>query len=254
MSYDILFVPRRPGQTWESALDEAEGRDVLGDAVRPERLVQWDRVVAALRARVGDVVVTVDDDTCEATHPSGLVLALYPDEASVSFPYRHREDAAAFHDVIVDVVGILERETGLHAWDAQTDEPFDGRVHDEVGLAATRRLAQETSDVSATEAMAARADAGHVGPDTGPVPVAPVDPSSPAAGPVDDSSALLARERRRSLVYVVTGVLIVTVALSIDGGGQPSTLGGVAIAIGVLDVVLGGLMYLGASRRSAARG
>ena len=251
MSYDILFVPRRPGQTWESALDEAEGRDVLEEAVRPERLAQFDRVVAALRARVGDVVVTVDDDTCEATHPNGLILALYPDEASVSFPYRHREDAAAFHDVIVDVVGILERETGLHAWDAQTDEPFDGRVHDQAGLAGTRGLAQETSDVSGTEAMAARAD---VGPDTGPVPVAPLDPSAPAAGPLDDAAARLARERRRSLVYVVTGVLIVTVVLGIDDGSQPSTLGGVAIVIGVFNVVLGGLTYLGASRRAAGRG
>jgi len=139
MSYDIPFVPRRPGQTWESALDEAEGRDVLGDAVRPERLAQWERIVAALRHRLGEVDESVDRDVCEAAHQSGLIVSLYPDEASVTFPYWEREDPQAFHDVVVDVVGVLEGETGLHAWDAQTGEPFDGRVHDRTGLEAARR-------------------------------------------------------------------------------------------------------------------
>ena len=140
MSYDILFVPRRPGQSWEAALDEAEGRDVLGDALRPDRLAQWDRIVVALRHRVGEVEVTVGGDACEAVDPSsGLEVSLYPDEASVNFPYAERPDPAAFHDLVVDVVGLLERETGLRAWDAQTDE-LDGvervgaEVVDERGL------------------------------------------------------------------------------------------------------------------------
>ncbi|MFC3690079.1 hypothetical protein [Aquipuribacter hungaricus] len=267
MSYDILFVPRRPGQTWEAALDEAEGRDVLGDTLRPERLEQWERVVASLRQRVGEVEVSVDADTCEASHASGLQVSLYPDEASVSFPYTEREDRAAFHDVVVDVVGLLERETGLLAWDAQTGEPFDGRVHDEGGLAAARRIGQETSDVSATEAMAARAAEGHEGPDTGPlaVPAVPLTPDrttgstdgtgSTAADPgaAADPDAALATERRRALLYLVVGVVIVVVALgSRDADGELSTLGGLALAIGVFDVVLGLLMVLAWRRRAAA--
>ena len=68
---------------------------------------------------------------------------------------------------------MVQRDIGLHAEDAQTDAPFDGRVHDEPGLAMTLR--------------------------------------------------------------------------------RPSTRGRVAPAIGVLDVLPGGLLYLGASGRAAGR-
>ncbi len=273
MSYDILFVPRRPGQSWEAALDEAEGRDVLGDALRPDRLAQWDRIVAALRHRVGEVEVSVGGDACEAVDPSsGLEVSLYPDEASVSFPYAERPDPAAFHDLVVDVVGLLERETGLRAWDAQTDEPFDGQVHDETGLAATRRIGQEASDTAATEGMAARAAAGHLGPDTGevvlpaaaladagtPGPGGPGAAGAPVGTPGDrtagpDSPAELALQRRRSLRYVVVGVVVVVAALLLRSQGQASTtLSGLALALGVADVVIGLLLYRAWHRRAQA--
>lgn len=121
MSYEILRLPRHPGQTWEAALNGAEGRHVLSGATGPERSAQWDRIVGHLRTLL-----------------------------------------------------VVQRDTGLHAGDAQTDAPFDGRVHDEPGLAMTLH--------------------------------------------------------------------------------RPSTLGRVAPAVGVLDVLLGGLLSLGASGRAAGRG
>lgn len=268
MSYDILFVPRRPGQSWDAALDEAEGRDVLGDAIRPERLEQWERVVHALRRRVGDVEVTVDRDVCEAAHSSGLLVSLYPDEASLTFPYLERADRPAFHDVVVDVVGILERETGLRAWDAQTDEPFDGRVHDDAGLEASRRIGQEASDTAATEAMADRAAAGAVGPDTGPVDLTTIPQTGPesvtgapgtapgtapatAPGTGAEVDAVVALQRRRGRRYVVVGVVVVIASVLLAQQGQSSTLTGVAAALGVADIIIGLLMYRGAARRQA---
>ena len=69
---------------------------------------------------------------------------------------------------------VVQCDIGLHAEDAQTDAPFDGRVHEDPGLAMTLH--------------------------------------------------------------------------------RPSTLGRVAPAIGVLAVLPGGLLYLGASGRAAGRG
>lgn len=294
MSYDILFVPRRPGQSWDDALDEAEGRDVLGDAIRPERMAQWERVVEALRRRLGEVDVTVGDDVCEASHASGLQVSLFPDEAAVTFPYRDREDRRAFHDTVVDVVGIVERETGLQAWDAQTDEPFDGLVHDETGLAATRRIGQETSDVATTDAMADRAAAGDLGPDTGPVDLRSVPLDGPddgtdapdgttggttggattgggsgaAAGPGTGTGSPagagtaagaagdveLALQRRRALRYVAIGVVVVVAALLIGARGRSSSLSTLALVVGAADIVIGVLLYRAWARRARSSG
>jgi hypothetical protein len=259
VSYDILFVPRRPDQSWDEALDEAEGRDVLTVAIGAERLAQWDRIVQALRERVGPVDVLVDEDVCEATHVSGLQVSLFPDEASVTFPYWEQADQEAFHHVVVDVVRMVEHETGLSAWDAQTDEPFDGRVHDAQGLAATRRLEQQASDRSTTDAMEAMVARGETGPDTGPLAVpassAPAarDAGSVATGPVEPGSAEveLARDRRRALRYIVIGVIVVIAALLLRYRGESSTLSGIAIAIGVADMVIGGLLYRSYRRRLA---
>ncbi len=150
--------------------------------------------------------------------------------------------------MVVDLVGLVERETGLHAWDAQTDEPFDGRVHDEVGLDATRRIGQEAADAAATDGMAERAEAGDVGPDTGPVEV-------PGAGAravtevdrrVPGAAATPARLR-----YVVIGAVVVVVALLLRSRGESSTLSGLALAVGVADIVIGVAMYRGWPRGPA---
>jgi hypothetical protein len=262
VSYDILFVPRRPGQSWDQALDDAEGRDVLGDAIGPQRMEQWGRIVEALRRRLGEVDVRVDDDVCEATHASGLQVSLYPDEASITFPYSERPDRRAFHDDVVDVVGILERETGLQAWDAQTDGPFDGHVHDEAGLAATRRIGQETSDVARTDAMADRAAAGHIGPDTGPVDLTVVGTAGTArtpgaaagAGTPLDAEDDRARQRRRGLRYIVVGVVVVVAAFLLGRQGGSSTLSSLALVLGVADVVVGCLLYRRSRRPAPSAG
>lgn len=272
MSYDILLVPRRPGQSWDDALDEAEGRDVITVAMSPERLAQWERIVAALRERLpGGLEQHVAEDECEATHESGLQVSLYPDEAAVTFPYGERSDAEAYHAAVVDVVRLVASETGLQAWDAQADAPFDGRIHDETGQATNRRHEEQASDRSTTDAMAERALQGAEGPDTGPTAI--VDAGPAPAAPAQQESALqesaqqepprqepavvpaeadLARQRRAALRYVVLGAVILVIALLLRTQGEGSTLSGIAVAIGVADIVIGGFMYRSYRRRATA--
>ncbi|WP_380168843.1 hypothetical protein [Jannaschia sp. R86511] len=288
MSYDILFVPRRPDQSWEDALDEAEGTDVLSVAVPPHRREQWDRIVAALRRRLGEVEESVQDDALEATHvASGLQVSLFPDEAAVTFPYWQRSDVAAFHDQVVDVVGLVEQQTGLSAWDAQTDAPFDGTLHDAAGVDASRRLTESggtvpgpvpsgvdgtVPDAAPTDPRRDRADhrgddatAGVDGPTDGAVatdgptdgPVGTGPTTDGTAGPATGGSTGvvagppdLTLERRRALRYVVLGVIIILFALLIQAQGESSTLSGLALAIGVADLLIGALMWRSYRRRA----
>lgn len=239
MSYDILFVPRRPEQSWQDALDQAEGTDVLTVAIRPERREQWARIVAALRRRLGEVEESLADDALEATHvSSGLQVSLFPDEAAVTFPYRQREDVGAFHDQVVDVVGLVESETGLSAWDAQSDAPFDGVIHDEAGVSASARLTTSGGTVP------------------GPVPAgtdAPPDVGSSGASAATDPTAGPVAERRRALRYVVLGVVVIGFALLLQAQERSTTLSGIALAVGVADVLIGVLMWRSYRRRLDAQ-
>lgn len=257
MSYDILFVPRRPEQSWQDALDQAEGTDVLTVAIRPERREQWARIVAALRRRLGEIEEFLADDALEATHVgSGLQVSLFPDEAAVTFPYWQREDVGAFHDQVVDVVGLVESETGLSAWDAQSDAPFDGVIHDEAGVSASARLTTSGGTVPGPVPAGTDAppDVGSSGASAATVPTA-----DPVADPAADPQAATvpaadpAAERRRALRYVVLGVVVIGFALLLQAQERSTTLSGIALAVGVADVLIGVLMWRSYRRRLDAQ-
>lgn len=274
MSYDILFVPRRPDQAWQDALDAAEGTDVLTVAIGPERREQWDRIVASLRRRLGEVEESVADDTMEATHvASGLQVSLFPDEAALTFPYWERPDVSAFHDQVVDVVGLVESETGLSAWDAQSDAPFDGTIHDEAGVSASVRLTRSGGTVPGPVPTGLDSTVPDVPP--GPLPDEPADRTAgdrtasvqPSAGqptadqPTGEKGATgpttrpsPAVERRRALRYVVLGLIIIGFALLLRAQGQSTTLSGLALAIGVADILIGALMWRSYKRREEQKG
>ncbi|QGQ20031.1 hypothetical protein GC089_13470 [Cellulomonas sp. JZ18] len=141
MSYDLLLVARRPGQTFEQALhDGPHGGGPLG----PERLAQWARIETGLRALLGDVHVHVDADAghAELAHDAtGLQVELFADQGAVAYPYWAHEDPAAFHRLVTAVVALVVRETGLEAYDPQAGAPFDGHVDDRTGVAGSAAIA-----------------------------------------------------------------------------------------------------------------
>ena len=89
----------------------------------------------------------------------------------------------------------------------------------------TLHLGRQPDDSPATAAMDARSSTGHT--DTGQVPV-------PAQASASNGPALAGDGP--------------------DVADRPSTLGRVTLVSGVLDVLLGGLLYPAASPRSAGRG
>ena len=53
MSYDIYFLRREPGQSWDDAMAALEEQAEDGEA--PSRPARWHQVVAGVREVLGDV-------------------------------------------------------------------------------------------------------------------------------------------------------------------------------------------------------
>ncbi len=258
----MLFVPRRPGQDWDEALDAAEARDAVEEPLGAERLAQWERVLRRLRERAGDVAVSTSDDTAEAVHASGLQVCLFPHEAAVSFPVRDRADAASFHDLVVDVVGIVEQETALQAYDAQSATSFDGDLHLE-GLDADRPDEPDEPD-GPDGPDGSREPAGPDGsrePDERPGATGPADRApepdaaagaAPAPDPATQAEAQVATLRRTALRYTGLGAVILAVGLLLRGSGSTGFLVDVTLLLGAFDLAIGGFSWLQYRRRRDA--
>lgn len=143
MSYDVILVPRRDGQSWKHALDEVELRADSDEPLDDRRLAQWTAIERRLLERASEIDVFADASVVEASFTVGLQVSLFADEACVSYPYWEQEDPDAFRALVVDAVRIVEEETGFEAWDPQTGQAFDGTLDDETGLAAVRKMNAE---------------------------------------------------------------------------------------------------------------
>ena len=95
----------------------------------------------------------------------------------------------------------------------------------------TLHLGRRADDSPTTAVMDARSNTGHVDTDTGPVPV----PAQASASASASNGPALAGDGP-------------------DVADRPSTLGRAELVSGLLDVLLGGLLYPAASPRSAGRG
>lgn len=122
MSYDIYFLRRRPGQSWEEAMDAAEeqagGPEVL---VYPEN---WDQVVSGVREVLGEVSVLENPPAWEIDHrPTAIQVSCFSGEWSMSVPYWSDGQAAEkIAEHLRALAGIVQAETGLEAYDPQVDE------------------------------------------------------------------------------------------------------------------------------------
>src|SRR5438309_5687255 len=73
MSYDVTFVRRRPGQTWDEALRSAESGVVGPGAVEPPDEAVWSAIVTEARRIVGDVSVFDREGVRALDHvPTGI--------------------------------------------------------------------------------------------------------------------------------------------------------------------------------------
>ncbi len=235
VSYDITLMPRRPGQSWDEALEESTAATV---ADRTEMLRTWARIEERLRGVLSGQVevyrsapdsgeLTVGELTAMDT---GIQVQLFPGQAAVSFAYWEQDDPEDFHRQVREAVEIVAEETGYAAYDQQTGERFDGSFDDGTGLAFTRQLREEGS--------------GHGG---AALPVGPgaahVQPSAELDAYLQRTSADQPRRlysgRRRAGTYLAVGAVVTIFAVWSLTSGDGGTLSWVALVIGVVDLVVG---------------
>ncbi len=141
MSYDIFFVRRDPGQTFEDALDSLEDSYEGGDPgpLTEEDLELWD----AVRPRAVEILgpgaeMTQDDDeTRELTDPvTGIGLTFFQGEFEIHVPdNRAGSDDLALMGTVYELARAVEQVTGLEGYDPQLGEP----VSDTSDTSPTRR-------------------------------------------------------------------------------------------------------------------
>jgi hypothetical protein len=140
VGYDIYFVRRDPGGSFEDALEDIEDSYDEGDPgpLTSVELEQWDTLLPRAREILGLVEVFEDDRTRELfAVDTGIQLSLFAGEVSVTVPYEHGTDAAvAVMHKVYSLARAVEDATGLEGYDPQLEEP----VHLQHLSAAAARL------------------------------------------------------------------------------------------------------------------
>src|ERR1700742_855564 len=119
MSYDIHFLRREPGQSWEDAMDALE--EQAGDDQASSRPSQWDQVVSDVREVLGDVSVVegppnweIDDET------TAIQVSCFAGEWSITVPYWwDGERAEAIARSLRTIAEKIHDAIGLDAYDPQ---------------------------------------------------------------------------------------------------------------------------------------
>lgn len=87
---------------------------------------QWARIQAGVQPLLQEPHLHEGDDVVELSDmATGLQLTMTPGELAMSVPYWHTDDAAVDVTALLrQVAEIVERETGLVAYDPQADDGF----------------------------------------------------------------------------------------------------------------------------------
>jgi hypothetical protein len=147
MSYDIFFVRRDPGQTFEDALDGVEDSYESGDPgpLTEEDLELWEAVLPQAREILGDQVEITqhDEETRELTDPAtGIGITLLEGELEIHVPHHQAGAGSEVMSTVYDLARALEEATGLEGYDPQLDEP----VSDTSDTSPTRRRWDDDSE------------------------------------------------------------------------------------------------------------
>ncbi|MFJ5214926.1 hypothetical protein ACIP98_09435 [Streptomyces sp. NPDC088354] len=127
MSYDIYFLSRRDGQSWDEVLEAMEDAAQDSGPIPAELLAAWQRIVPQARTLLGDVEIAEDgQESRDLSHSgTGVDLSVFGDEVSITVPYWHVGDGAAtVLGKVFALSAIVEKETGLTAYDPQVEMPL----------------------------------------------------------------------------------------------------------------------------------
>jgi hypothetical protein len=128
VSYEIFFVRRDPGQSFEDALDDVEeGYEGDPGPLSEAELEQWDVVLPAACDLLGDVEQFGDRTTRELTHTAtGIHLSLFNGEMAIRVPIGEvGGDRIDVMSKVYELARVVEKLTGLEGYDPQLQEPLD---------------------------------------------------------------------------------------------------------------------------------
>ncbi|MFF0110841.1 hypothetical protein [Streptomyces hirsutus] len=138
MSYDIYFLNRPDGQSWDEVLEAMEEAAEDSEPIPAHLLGAWDRIVPQARTLLGEVEITeYERESRDLSHSgTGIDLSVFGDEVTITVPYWHAgDDAAVVFGQVSALAVIVEKETGLTAYDPQTERPLtETPPEDSVGL------------------------------------------------------------------------------------------------------------------------
>jgi hypothetical protein len=182
VSYDIYFVRRDPGQSFEDALDATE-ESYDGDPgpLEGADLEHWDRITM----RAQQILDAPDESATEMSRnlfdsATGIQLSMIADEVTITVPSeRPDQDSVTLMAKVYALARVVEDETGLEGYDPQLQEPVTDPRHRLTGMHTTPSADRDDDD----DDGAAR------GP--GPVPA-----EQPVTGPPVPQAAVAARPRR----------------------------------------------------------
>jgi hypothetical protein len=146
MSYDIYFLSRREGQSWDEVLEAMEDAADRSEPIPLRLLEAWHRIVPQARMLLGEVAITEhEQESRDLSHSgTGIDLSVFGDEVSITVPYRHAgDDAAAVLGKVFALSAIVEKETGLTAYDPQMECP----LAEMQPQGATRLMSRITEDL-----------------------------------------------------------------------------------------------------------
>ena len=176
MTYDIFFVRRDPGQTFEDALDELENSIDEGESTEltEDDLDNWVALVPRARQILGEIEVDESDEVARqlVARDTGVELTFLNGEVEIHVPSdRQGVDELELMAVVYELARAVEDVTGLEGYDPQVGEPVSDAIDDD---SPTRRRwpddADDDEDTAPTRPLSAQAPVGDPRPDMAPDP------------------------------------------------------------------------------------
>ncbi|MEU7692537.1 hypothetical protein [Microbispora hainanensis] len=126
MSYDLYFIKREPGQSWDDALEAREEALEEHEDDLPLDIEVRERIVSRVRGVLGEVDVLENPPVWEINHEAtGIQLGYCEGQWHMTAPYwAHGEDAAYVVRTMRVLAPITEQETGLECYDPQLEQPL----------------------------------------------------------------------------------------------------------------------------------
>jgi len=149
MSYDIYFVRRDPGQTFEDALDDLESSFAEGEETEltDSDLEMWETLLPRAHEILGDIDILEEDETTRGltARSSGGELTLISGELEIHVPTPPPGvDDLELMSTVYELARVVEDATGLEGYDPQAGQPISDALNED--SPTRRRWPDEVAD------------------------------------------------------------------------------------------------------------